>query len=44
MVKGRNESCTIERVTHTTAGLKEIPKQKVIEAAWDNTIRMFGLL
>ena len=44
MVKGRNESCTIERVALIVAGLKGIPKEKVIEAAWDNSIRMFGLL
>ncbi|PYH88526.1 hypothetical protein BO71DRAFT_454019 [Aspergillus ellipticus CBS 707.79] len=43
MVKGRNESCTIERVAMAVAGLKGVSLQEVAEAAWGNSVRMFGL-
>ncbi|KAL4991303.1 hypothetical protein BDW68DRAFT_193181 [Aspergillus falconensis] len=43
MVKGRNESCTIERVAMVVAGLKGIGVADVAAAAWDNSVRMFGL-
>ncbi|KAK1143389.1 hypothetical protein N8T08_006717 [Aspergillus melleus] len=43
MVKTRNESCTIERVALVVAGLKGIPVEDVARAAWDNSVRMFGL-
>ncbi|KAL4969727.1 TatD family hydrolase [Aspergillus stella-maris] len=43
MVKGRNESCTIERVAMVVAGLKGIGIEKVAKAAWENSVRMFGL-
>ena len=43
MVKTRNESCTIERVALVVAGLKGIPVEEVAQAAWDNSVRMFGL-
>ncbi|KAL4945062.1 hypothetical protein BDV06DRAFT_185922 [Aspergillus oleicola] len=43
MVKGRNESCTIERVAMVVAGLKSITVGEVTKAAWENSVRMFGL-
>ncbi|RYP10118.1 hypothetical protein DL765_008212 [Monosporascus sp. GIB2] len=43
MVKGRNESCTIERVAFVVAGLKGITVGEVAEAAWSNSVKMFGL-
>ncbi|RDW63599.1 hypothetical protein BP6252_11144 [Coleophoma cylindrospora] len=44
MVKGRNESCTIERVAIIVAGLMGVPIETVVEAAWNNSVRMFGLV
>ena len=41
MVKGRNESCTIERVTLVVAGLKGLSAQEVAEKVWENSVRMF---
>ncbi|KAB5583652.1 endodeoxyribonuclease-like protein [Coniochaeta sp. 2T2.1] len=43
MVKGRNESCTIERVAKIVAGIKGISVEEVCEAAWANTVKVFGL-
>jgi TatD DNase family protein len=43
MVKTRNESCTIERVALVVAGLKDISLEEVSRAAWQNSVRMFGL-
>ncbi|RYP55226.1 hypothetical protein DL769_010223 [Monosporascus sp. CRB-8-3] len=43
MVKGRNESCMIERVAFVIAGLKGTTVEEVAEAAWRNSVRMFGL-
>lgn len=43
MVKGRNESCTMERVAFVVAGLKGITVEEVAEAAWRNSVKMFGL-
>ncbi|KAK7427027.1 hypothetical protein QQZ08_006454 [Neonectria magnoliae] len=43
MIKERNESCTLERVAYIVAGLKGIGVQEVADAAWKNSIRMFGL-
>lgn len=43
MVKGRNEPATIPQVAHVIAKVKEIPLQEVCEAAWKNSIAMFGL-
>ncbi|KAE8419908.1 hypothetical protein BDV36DRAFT_124807 [Aspergillus pseudocaelatus] len=43
MVKTRNESCTIERVALVVAGLKGISLEEVSRAAWNNSVRMFGL-
>jgi TatD DNase family protein len=41
MVKGRNESCTIERVGLVVAGLKGVKIEEIAEAAWNNSSRMF---
>lgn len=43
MVKGRNESCTMERVAMVVAGLKGISVGEVADAAWNSSVRMFGL-
>ena len=42
MVKGRNESATICHVAHVIARVKGIPTKAVCEAAWTNSVRMFG--
>ena len=43
MVKGRNESATIVHVAHVIAKVKGIPPAEVCQAAWQNSIKMFGL-
>ncbi|KAL3487852.1 deoxyribonuclease TatD [Aspergillus germanicus] len=43
MVKGRNESCTIELVARVVAGLMGVEVGEVVRAAWRNSVRMFGL-
>ncbi|KAK9644581.1 hypothetical protein HCH54_007013 [Aspergillus fumigatus] len=43
MVKGRNEPVAIAHVAHVIAKLKNITTAEVCEAAWNNSIRMFGL-
>ncbi|KAJ5812236.1 TatD family [Penicillium riverlandense] len=43
MVKGRNEPVAIARVAHVIAKVKGITVEEVCEAAWNNSIRMFGL-
>ncbi|GIJ82384.1 hypothetical protein Asppvi_000892 [Aspergillus pseudoviridinutans] len=43
MVKGRNEPIAIAHVAHVIAKLKDITVEEVCEAAWNNSIRMFGL-
>ncbi|KAJ6122777.1 TatD family [Penicillium capsulatum] len=43
MVKGRNEPVAIVRVAHVIAQVKGITVEEVCEAAWNNSIRMFGL-
>ncbi|KAI1452234.1 Mg-dependent DNase [Annulohypoxylon moriforme] len=43
MVKERNESCTIEKVAYIIAGLRGISVDEVAEAAWRNSVNMFGL-
>lgn len=43
MVKGRNESCFIERVAHIVAGVKGISLDDVVNAAWRNSCSMFRL-
>jgi TatD DNase family protein len=43
MVKGRNEPCCIGRVAWALAGIKGCSVEEVAEAAWKNSVRMFGL-
>ncbi|KAI5264288.1 hydrolase, TatD family protein [Aureobasidium subglaciale] len=43
MVKGRNEPCTIPNVAYAIANIKGISVEEVCEAAWNNSIKMFGL-
>ena len=43
MVKGRNESVSIVHVAHVVAKIKEANVEEVAQAAWNNSIRMFGL-
>ncbi|KAM5351911.1 hypothetical protein ACJ41O_004634 [Fusarium nematophilum] len=43
MVKGRNEPCNIERVAKIIAGIKGVGVEEVCEAAWRNTVAVFGL-
>jgi TatD DNase family protein len=43
LVKGRNESALIGKVAWVVAKLKEVSLEVVCEAAWGNSVRMFGL-
>ncbi|KAI1171147.1 TatD family hydrolase [Nemania sp. FL0916] len=43
MVKGRNEPCMIERVGQVVAGIRGESLEDVCEAAWANTVKVFGL-
>ncbi|KAH6676152.1 TatD family hydrolase [Plectosphaerella plurivora] len=43
MIKGRNEPCMIERVAKAVAGIKGISVEEVCEAAWRNSVEVFGL-
>ncbi|KAL2833384.1 hypothetical protein BDW59DRAFT_78817 [Aspergillus cavernicola] len=43
MVKGRNEPVAIAQVAHVIANVKGITVEEVCEAAWANSIKMFGL-
>lgn len=43
MVKGRNEPASIPLVAHAVAKIKGISIEEVCDAAWANSIRMFGL-
>ncbi|CCC13589.1 unnamed protein product [Sordaria macrospora k-hell] len=43
MVKGRNEPCTIERIAIIVAEIKGTTVEEVCEAAWANTIKVFGV-
>ncbi|PVI07795.1 deoxyribonuclease tatD [Periconia macrospinosa] len=43
MVKGRNEPATIPHVAYAIAGIKGISVEEVCDAAWKNSIKMFGL-
>ncbi|KAK4155063.1 deoxyribonuclease Tat-D [Chaetomidium leptoderma] len=43
MVKGRNEPCTIDRIAKIVAGIKEVSVEEVCEAAWANTVKVFGV-
>lgn len=43
MIKGRNEPCMIGHVAWAIAGIKGISVKEVAEAAWANSVRMFGV-
>ncbi|KAF2214498.1 hypothetical protein CERZMDRAFT_66544 [Cercospora zeae-maydis SCOH1-5] len=43
MVKERSESCLIAHVAAIVAGLKGIETAEVVHAAYNNSVRMFGL-
>lgn len=43
MVKGRNEPVTIAQVAHVIARVKGLAVEEVCEAAWRNSVEMFGL-
>jgi TatD DNase family protein len=43
MVKGRNEPCAIGLVAHVVAKVKDVPVEEVVQAAWRNSVKMFGL-
>ncbi|KAK0389733.1 hypothetical protein NLU13_3306 [Sarocladium strictum] len=43
MVKGRNEPCSIERIAKIVAAIKGVSEEEVCEAAWRNTVKVFGL-
>ncbi|KAI0467771.1 TatD family hydrolase [Xylaria cf. heliscus] len=43
MVKSRNEPCMIERVGQVVAGVRGETLRDVCEAAWGNTVKVFGL-
>ncbi|KAK4101871.1 hypothetical protein N658DRAFT_495802 [Parathielavia hyrcaniae] len=43
MVRGRNEPCTIERIAKIVAGIKGVSLEEVCEAAWANTVKVFGV-
>ncbi|KAK5944747.1 hypothetical protein PMZ80_001947 [Knufia obscura] len=43
MIKGRNEPAAIPLVAHVVAKVKGITIEEVCEAAWKNSIAMFGL-
>ena len=43
MVKGRNEPCTIDRIAKIVAGIKGVSVEEVCEAAWANTVKVFGV-
>jgi len=42
-VKGRNEPCAIGGVAWVMAKLYNVPIEEVAEAAWKNTVDVFGL-
>jgi TatD DNase family protein len=43
MVKGRNEPCTIPYVAQVVAKVKGVSVEELCEAAWRNTIELFGM-
>jgi len=43
MVKGRNEPCNIPHVAYIVAAVKGLPLKEVCEAAWKNTLDLFGM-
>ena len=42
MIKGRNEPCTIGAVARVVARVKGVSEKEVVDAAWSNSVRMFG--
>ncbi|KHJ33470.1 putative deoxyribonuclease tatd [Erysiphe necator] len=42
-VKGRNEPCTISKVAWAVAAIKGLDIKVVVEAAWENSLKMFQL-
>ena len=42
MIKGRNEPVTISHVVHVIAKIKGVETTEICEAAWRNSIEMFG--
>ncbi|KAF8847887.1 hypothetical protein BDZ45DRAFT_754431 [Acephala macrosclerotiorum] len=43
MIKGRNEPCMIGHVAWAIAGIKGVSVKEVAEAAWANSVQMFGV-
>ncbi|TVY88572.1 Deoxyribonuclease [Lachnellula willkommii] len=43
LVKGRNEPCLIGKVAWAVAGLRGCSVEDLTEAAWENTVKVFGL-
>ena len=43
MIKGRNESASISQVAHVIAAVKGLMIEEICDAAWHNSIHMFGL-
>ncbi|PHH75785.1 hypothetical protein CDD80_2068 [Ophiocordyceps camponoti-rufipedis] len=43
MVKGRNEPCNIELIAQIVATIHGVTLEEVCEAAWSNTIKLFGI-
>lgn len=43
LVKGRNESCLIGKVAWAVAGIRGETLEVVCEAAWGNTVKVFGV-
>jgi TatD DNase family protein len=41
MVKGRNESCNMEKVAMVVAGIKDMSIDEVADSAWKNSVDMF---
>ena len=42
LVKGRNEPATIPHVAHVIAKVKGLKIEEICDAAWENSIEMFG--
>jgi TatD DNase family protein len=42
-VKGRNEPCATGGVAWVIAQLKGVPLQEVVDSAFQNTVRVFGM-
>jgi TatD DNase family protein len=43
LIKGRNEPVCISQVAYVIANVKGISVEEVCEAAWKNTVDVFGL-